>query len=114
MVVYGFGVGVINLSVVHHRLPFLPFHAECFCIIHILWHVKVSTKNTDFDVLSDVYVCDFQALFSYVVECGYSTEQYELVTTFPRRNISQLDPMCTLHDCSLYPQDTVFVQERSV
>lgn len=55
-----------------------------------------------------------QALFSYVVECGYSTEQFELVTTFPRRNISQLDPMSTLRDCSLFPQDTVFVQERSV
>lgn len=56
----------------------------------------------------------FQALFSYVDECGYPAEQFELVTTFPRRNISHLDPACTLRDCSLYPQDTVFIQERSV
>lgn len=59
-----------------------------------------------------LYCICFQALFSYVVECGYPAEQFELVTTFPRRNISQLDPTQTLRQCSLYPQDTVFIQER--
>ena len=63
--------------------------------------------------MSEVHVCVwFQALFTYAVESGYPTERYELVTTFPRRNISELDPTRTLHDCSLYPQDTVFIQER--
>jgi len=76
----------------------------------------VGTENIDCSILRQtihVHVW-FQALLSYIVECGYSTEQYELVTTFPRRNISQLDPTSTLRDCSLYPQDTVFVQERSL
>ena len=71
--------------------------------------------RVEYSFISLYMLCNlFQALFSYVVECGYPTERFELVTTFPRRNISQLDPTCTLRDCALYPQDTVFIQERSV
>ena len=53
-----------------------------------------------------------QALEEYVQEEGYSSEKYELLTNYPRRKLSELDMNLTLKDAGLYPQDTVFVQER--
>lgn len=43
---------------------------------------------------------------------GYPNERYELVTNFPRRKLSSLDFGTTLKAAGLFPQETVFVQER--
>ncbi|XP_074657992.1 UBX domain-containing protein 7-like isoform X3 [Tubulanus polymorphus] len=53
-----------------------------------------------------------KALILYVLDCGYSSDRYELVTNFPRRKISHMDYNDTLKDVGLHPQETVFVQER--
>ncbi|XP_014772020.1 UBX domain-containing protein 7 isoform X1 [Octopus bimaculoides] len=52
------------------------------------------------------------ALEEYVKEKGYSNEKYELITNFPRRKLSTYDRNLSLKDAGLFPQDTVFVQER--
>ena len=54
----------------------------------------------------------FQALVLYVAENGFSNERYELVTNFPRRQLSYMDFMLTLEDVGLNPQESVFVQAR--
>lgn len=43
---------------------------------------------------------------------GFPNERYELVTNFPRRKLSSLDFGTTLKAAGLFPQETVFVQER--
>ncbi|XP_032227967.1 UBX domain-containing protein 7 isoform X2 [Nematostella vectensis] len=43
---------------------------------------------------------------------GFPNERYELLTNFPRRKLSFLDFNTTLKTAGLYPQETVFVQER--
>ncbi|CAH3029632.1 unnamed protein product [Porites evermanni] len=43
---------------------------------------------------------------------GYPNERYELVTNFPRRKLTSLDFATTLKSAGLFPQETVFVQER--
>ncbi|KAL9965725.1 hypothetical protein ACROYT_G029567 [Oculina patagonica] len=43
---------------------------------------------------------------------GYPNERFELVTNFPRRKLSCLDFGTTLKSAGLFPQETVFVQER--
>jgi len=43
---------------------------------------------------------------------GYPNERFELVTNFPRRKLSSLDFGTTLKCAGLFPQETVFVQER--
>ncbi|XP_033096455.1 UBX domain-containing protein 7-like [Anneissia japonica] len=43
---------------------------------------------------------------------GFSSERYELVTNFPRRQLSYMDGDTTLEEAGLVPHDTVFVQER--
>ena len=48
----------------------------------------------------------------YVISNGFSEEQYELVTNFPRRQLSKMDIDMTIKDAGLHPQETVFVQSR--
>lgn len=52
------------------------------------------------------------ALVLFVAENGFSNERYELVTNFPRRQLSYMDFMLTLEDVGLFPQESVFVQAR--
>ncbi|XP_068686398.1 UBX domain-containing protein 7-like [Montipora foliosa] len=43
---------------------------------------------------------------------GYPNERFELVTNFPRRKLTSLDFSTSLKSAGLFPQETVFVQER--
>ena len=43
---------------------------------------------------------------------GFSQDQYEVVTNFPRRQIDSLDQELSLKDASLFPRETVFVHLR--
>ncbi|XP_076370816.1 UBX domain-containing protein 7-like isoform X2 [Tachypleus tridentatus] len=54
-----------------------------------------------------------QALVLYVAAQGFPRENYELVTNFPRRNLSELKPSETLKDIGLFPRETVFIQLRT-
>ncbi|XP_013789365.1 UBX domain-containing protein 7-like [Limulus polyphemus] len=54
-----------------------------------------------------------QALVSYVAAQGFPRENYELVTNFPRRNLSDLKPSETLKDVGLFPRETVFIQLKT-
>ena len=53
-----------------------------------------------------------QELVLLVQKEGYPNERFELVTNFPRRKLSCLDFGTTLKSAGLFPQETVFVQER--
>ncbi|XP_076311270.1 UBX domain-containing protein 7-like isoform X1 [Tachypleus tridentatus] len=54
-----------------------------------------------------------QALVLYVAAQGFPKDHYELVTNFPRRNLSDLKPSQTLKDIGLFPRETVFIQLKS-
>lgn len=64
------------------------------------------------DIVSMPCSSKLMALVKYVGSKGYSNEQYELVTNFPRKEISYMDFDITLKDAGLYPQETVFIQAR--
>ncbi|KAK8748208.1 hypothetical protein OTU49_016372 [Cherax quadricarinatus] len=64
------------------------------------------------DIVSMPSSSKLLALVKYVGSKGFSNEQYELVTNFPRREISYMDFDVTLKDAGLFPQETVFVQAR--
>eukprot|EP00096_Caligus_rogercresseyi_P015292 TRINITY_DN7748_c0_g1_i1.p1 TRINITY_DN7748_c0_g1~~TRINITY_DN7748_c0_g1_i1.p1 ORF type:complete len:264 (-),score=40.63 TRINITY_DN7748_c0_g1_i1:146-937(-) len=52
------------------------------------------------------------AVILYVVSKGYPSETHEIVTNFPRRIITDLDDSKSLRELDLYPQETIFVQNR--
>ncbi|XP_045104721.1 UBX domain-containing protein 7-like isoform X2 [Portunus trituberculatus] len=64
------------------------------------------------DIVSMPSSSKLMALVKYVCSKGYNSEQYELVTNFPRREISQMDFNITLEDAGLFPQEAVFIQAR--
>jgi len=51
-----------------------------------------------------------QALLKYIEYKGFSPENHEVVTNFPRRQLNTLDSSQTFKDAGLYPRETVFVQ----
>ncbi|XP_078613223.1 UBX domain-containing protein 7-like isoform X2 [Branchiostoma floridae x Branchiostoma japonicum] len=51
-------------------------------------------------------------LVKLVMSEGYTNERYELVTNFPRRKLSYMDFNVTLEEAGLFPQETIFVQQR--
>lgn len=59
-----------------------------------------------------VCCCFLQDLVLLVQKEGFPNERFELVTNFPRRKLSCLDFGTTLKSAGLFPQETVFVQER--
>lgn len=51
-----------------------------------------------------------KALTEFISEAGYPREVYEVVTNFPRRVITDLDPQQNMKEVKLFPRETVFVQ----
>eukprot|EP00794_Sanderia_malayensis_P011200 gene11200-12375_t len=51
-------------------------------------------------------------LAEYIASIGYSRKKFELVTNFPRRNVSEMDDSKTLQEAGLSPQETIFVQQQ--
>ncbi|XP_015752631.1 PREDICTED: FAS-associated factor 1-like [Acropora digitifera] len=53
-----------------------------------------------------------QCVLTFVQTKGFLDSEYKVVTNFPRRNLSALDPTESLQSLGLYPQETIFVEER--
>ena len=53
-----------------------------------------------------------QAIIKFVSSEGFSLENHEIVTNFPRRILTDLDTSQTLKDLGLFPKETVFVQQK--
>ncbi|KAJ8357707.1 hypothetical protein SKAU_G00205010 [Synaphobranchus kaupii] len=74
--------------------------------------LRVRTPSGDFLERRFLGSCRLQMLFHYMASKGFPLEQYKLLTTFPRRNITQLDPLCTFLEAKLFPQETLFLEPK--
>jgi len=54
-----------------------------------------------------------QLLLLYLRSEGFRPEQYKVITSFPRRDISQLDPQSSLETLKLCPQETLTLEAIS-
>ncbi|KAH6940433.1 hypothetical protein HPB50_027583 [Hyalomma asiaticum] len=64
-------------------------------------------------VMSFPCTSKLKALILYASSSGFGEETHELVTNFPRRNLSDLDHSLTLRDLGLFPKETLFIQLRN-
>ena len=48
----------------------------------------------------------------YLKSEGFSLDQHEIVTNFPRRILSDQDQNLTLKELNLFPKETIFVQTK--
>ncbi|XP_057654050.1 FAS-associated factor 1 [Diorhabda carinulata] len=53
-----------------------------------------------------------KVLLDYLVVKGYPTEEYKVISSWPRRDLTSLDKGQTLKELKLCPQETVILEER--
>ncbi|KAG5894965.1 hypothetical protein JTB14_023313 [Gonioctena quinquepunctata] len=53
-----------------------------------------------------------KVLLDYLVVKGYPTEEYKVISSWPRRDLTSLDKHQTLQELKLCPQETVILEER--
>ncbi|XP_074644046.1 FAS-associated factor 1-like [Tubulanus polymorphus] len=51
-------------------------------------------------------------LIHYIVSKGFHLEDYKILTTYPRRDLTTLDENQSFKELKLYPQETVILEER--
>lgn len=74
--------------------------------------LRIRTPSGEFLERRFLGSCKLQVLFDFVASKGYPSDEFKLLTTFPRRNITQLDPSWTLYDAKLFPQETLFLEAK--
>ncbi|KAF2904052.1 hypothetical protein ILUMI_02149 [Ignelater luminosus] len=53
-----------------------------------------------------------KVLLNYLIVKGYPTEEYKVISSWPRRDLTSLDSNLTLQELKLCPQETVILEER--
>ncbi|XP_014400295.1 PREDICTED: FAS-associated factor 1 isoform X2 [Myotis brandtii] len=53
-----------------------------------------------------------QIVFDFVTSKGFPWNEFKLLSTFPRRDITQLDPNKSLLEVKLFPQETLFLEAK--
>lgn len=74
--------------------------------------LRVRTPSGEFLERRFLGTTKLQVLFDFVASKGYPSDEFKLLTTFPRRNITQLDPGSTLMEAKLFPQETLFLEAK--
>lgn len=74
--------------------------------------LRIRTPSGEFLERRFLGSCKLQVLFDFVASKGYPSDEFKLLTTFPRRNITQLEPDSTLVEAKLFPQETLFLEAK--
>ncbi|KAL1022433.1 hypothetical protein UPYG_G00027560 [Umbra pygmaea] len=74
--------------------------------------LRIRTPSGEFLVRRFLGSTKLQVLFDFVASKGYPLDDFKLLTTFPRRNITQLDPHSSLLEAKLFPQETLFLEAK--
>lgn len=53
-----------------------------------------------------------QVLHDFLTVEGYNSEDYKVISSWPRRDLTSMDQTKTLEELKLYPQETVILEER--
>ncbi|XP_056270377.1 FAS-associated factor 1 [Pseudoliparis swirei] len=74
--------------------------------------LRIRTPSGEFLERRFLGSCKLQVLFDFVASKGYPFEEFKLLTTFPRKNITQLGSGSTLLEAKLFPQETLFLEGK--
>ncbi|XP_050538185.1 FAS-associated factor 1 [Daktulosphaira vitifoliae] len=53
-----------------------------------------------------------QVIFDYLYVNGFSQEEYKVISSWPRRDLTTLNAAQTMKELNLYPQETLILEER--
>uniref|UniRef100_A0A8B9I8S2 Fas associated factor 1 n=1 Tax=Anser brachyrhynchus TaxID=132585 RepID=A0A8B9I8S2_9AVES len=74
--------------------------------------LRIRTPSGEFFERRFLASSKLQVVFDFVASKGYPWEEYKLLGTFPRRDVTQLDPNKSLLEVKLYPQETLFLEAK--
>ncbi|XP_069088792.1 FAS-associated factor 1 isoform X2 [Pleurodeles waltl] len=74
--------------------------------------LRIRTPSGEFFERRFLGSCKLQVVFDFVASKGYPSDEFKLLSTFPRRDVSQYDPNKSLMDLKLYPQETLFLEAK--
>uniref|UniRef100_A0A8C0GJ81 Fas associated factor 1 n=1 Tax=Chelonoidis abingdonii TaxID=106734 RepID=A0A8C0GJ81_CHEAB len=74
--------------------------------------LRIRTPSGEFFERRFLASSKLQVVFDFVASKGYPWEEFKLLGTFPRRDVTQLDPDKSLLEVKLYPQETLFLEAK--
>lgn len=74
--------------------------------------LRIRTPRGEFFERRFLAANGLQVVFDFVASKGFPKDEYKLLSTFPRRDVSQFDPTETLLEVKLYPQETLFLEAK--
>ncbi|XP_023677138.2 FAS-associated factor 1 [Paramormyrops kingsleyae] len=74
--------------------------------------LRIRTPSGEFLERRFLGSCKLQVLFDFLASKGFPWDEFKVLTTFPRRNITQLDPAWTFLEAKLFPQETLFLEAK--
>ncbi|XP_030064048.1 FAS-associated factor 1 isoform X2 [Microcaecilia unicolor] len=74
--------------------------------------LRIRTPSGEFFERRFLASNNLQVVFDFVASKGYPWEEFKLLSTFPRRDVTQMDPCKSLMDAKLYPQETLFLEAK--
>ncbi|XP_073213859.1 FAS-associated factor 1 isoform X2 [Lepidochelys kempii] len=74
--------------------------------------LRIRTPSGEFFERRFLASSKLQVVFDFVASKGYPWEEFKLLGTFPRRDVTQLDPNKSLLEVKLYPQETLFLEAK--
>ncbi|XP_064606655.1 FAS-associated factor 1-like [Liolophura sinensis] len=75
-------------------------------------HIKIRVPGGDVLQRRFLATNTLNVLLNFVASKGFHTEDFKLLTTYPRKDVSLLDQSKSLKDLNLFPQETLIIEER--
>ncbi|XP_059503913.1 FAS-associated factor 1 isoform X2 [Stegostoma tigrinum] len=80
--------------------------------IELVSKLRIRTPRGEFFERRFLASNRLQVVFDFVASKGFPRDEYKLLSTFPRRDVTQFDPTETLMEVKLYPQETLFLEAK--
>ncbi|KAL4667465.1 FAS-associated factor 1 [Rhinopithecus roxellana] len=74
--------------------------------------LRIRTPSGEFLERRFLASSKLQIVFDFVASKGFPWDEYKLLSTFPRRDVTQLDPNKSLLEVKLFPQETLFLEAK--
>ncbi|XP_038616151.1 FAS-associated factor 1 [Tachyglossus aculeatus] len=74
--------------------------------------LRIRTPSGEFLERRFLASSKLQVVFDFVASKGFPWDEFKLLSTFPRRDVTQLDPNESLLEVKLFPQETLFLEAK--
>uniref|UniRef100_UPI00358E441F FAS-associated factor 1 n=1 Tax=Myxine glutinosa TaxID=7769 RepID=UPI00358E441F len=79
---------------------------------HVVAKVRIRTPSGNFLERRFLAAQPLSFLLDFIASQGFPLHEYKLLSTYPRRDVSQLDASQSLQDLGLGPQETLFLEAK--